>query len=140
MATLQSRLIDLRESKNMSQAELARRMQVDGSIISKIESGARKVSSEELAKLASIYEVTTDYLLGINKTPAWATEKQVTDLKDWLDDPDAMDGFSFGGTDLTEDEKAKLKMSMTQIFWDRLELDRMPMPDTKYMRKNGDDK
>lgn len=140
MATLQSRLIDLRESKNMSQAELARRMQVDGSIISKIESGARKVSSEELAKLANIYEVTTDYLLGINKTPAWATQKQVTDLKDWLDDPDAMDGFSFGGGELTEDEKAKLKMSMTQIFWDRLKLDRMPMPDERYMRKDGDDK
>lgn len=42
-----------------------------------------------------------------------------------------MDGFSFGGGELIEDKKEKLKLSMTQIFWDRLKLERMPLPHDK---------
>lgn len=128
---LAKRLLNEREKSGLSQAEVARRVGIDNSSLSRVESGSRKVSSDELSKFASLYDVTTDFLLGRNGTPAWATEAQVTDLKQWLEDPSAMDGFSFGGGELTEDEKEKLKLSMTQIFWDRLKLERMPLPHDK---------
>lgn len=137
---LANKLINEREKSGLSQSEVARRIGIDNSSLSRIESGTRKVSSDELRKFASLYGVTTDYLLNLNNTPAWATEKQVTDLKEWLDDPDANAGLSFGGAELTKEEKEKLKLSVTQIFWDRLKLERMPMPDARYMRKDGDDK
>ena len=56
-------------------------------------------------------------MLGKNETPEWANERDTTDLKKFLEDNDGT--FTYGGDDLTEDEKQKLKIAMTQIFWDR---------------------
>lgn len=64
-----SRIINLRESKDWSQTELGRRLGVDKSVMNKIESGTRKVSTEELTKLADIFDVSTDYLLGKESNP-----------------------------------------------------------------------
>lgn len=114
---LNERIIDLRESKDLTQTELAKRLNIDKSAMNKIESGTRKVSSDELSKLASIFDVTTDYLLGKNNTPKWANKKDTYDLEKFLEDNDGT--FTYGGDDLTEDEKQKLKIAMTQIFWDR---------------------
>ena len=64
MTSLPNKIIDLRESKDWSQAELARRLDVNKSVMNRIESGERKVSSDELKKLSDIFDVSTDYLLG----------------------------------------------------------------------------
>lgn len=61
---LAARIVDLREKVNMSQSELAKRLGIDKSSMNKIEKSTRKVSSEELDKIASIFNVSTDYLLG----------------------------------------------------------------------------
>jgi transcriptional regulator with XRE-family HTH domain len=114
---LNERIIDLRESKDLTQTELAKRLSIDKSAMNKIESGTRKVSADELSKLASIFDVTTDYLLGKNNTPKWANNNDTNDLKKFLEDNDGT--FTYGGDDLTEDEKQKLKIAMTQIFLDR---------------------
>ena len=42
--------------------------------MNKIENGTRKVSRDKLQKLAEVFNVTTDYLLGRNQTPEWADE------------------------------------------------------------------
>lgn len=63
MTSLPNKIIDLRESKDWSQAELARRLDVNKSVMNRIESGERKVSSDELKKLSDIFDVSTDYLL-----------------------------------------------------------------------------
>lgn len=65
---LAKKIIDLREQRDMSQAELARRMNIDKSSMNKIENGSRKVSSEELLAFSTIFDVTTDYLLGKSET------------------------------------------------------------------------
>lgn len=65
---LAKKIIDLREQSDMSQAELARRMNIDKSSMNKIENGSRKVSSEELLAFSTIFDVTTDYLLGKSET------------------------------------------------------------------------
>ncbi|WP_040536953.1 helix-turn-helix domain-containing protein [Schleiferilactobacillus shenzhenensis] len=117
---LRKRLIQLRESHDLSQSEVARRIGMDNSSLSRIESGDRKVSAEEVSKFASLYGVTTDYLLGNLNTPEWASPKDVVDLKQYLDDPEAQDAFNFEGKPLTDTEKEKLQIAITQIFWDRL--------------------
>lgn len=116
---LTKRLVDLRENSGLSQSEVARRIGIDNSSLSRIESGSRKVSAEELSKFATLYDVTTDYLVGKNNTPVWATKQDVIDLKDVLDDKDGT-SFNFGGEKLTDDENAKLNLAITQIFWDKL--------------------
>lgn len=117
------RLIDLREAAGLSQSEAARRVGIDNSSLSRIESGDRKVSAQELSKLAEVYGVTTDYLLGKNNTPKWATEKDSLDLKEVLDGT-VQPSFNFGGEDISDDDRAKLNLAITQIFWEKLEKQR----------------
>lgn len=64
MTSLPNKIINLRESKDWSQAELARRLKINKSVMNRIESGERKVSSDELEKLSDIFGVSTDFLLG----------------------------------------------------------------------------
>lgn len=61
---LAARIVNLREDIDMKQTELARRLGLDKSAMSKIESGDRKVSSDELQKISEIFDVSSDYLLG----------------------------------------------------------------------------
>lgn len=79
-----------------------------------------KVQSPQMDKIisvAKILDVTVDYLLGINETPEWATKSDTIDLKKYLENSEGT--FMYGGENLTEEEKEKLKIAMTQIFWDR---------------------
>lgn len=55
---------NLRLSKTMTQADLARRLGITKSMISAYESGTRQPSYETLVKLAAYFNVTMDYLFG----------------------------------------------------------------------------
>lgn len=79
---LAKRIIDLRESKNWTQTQLAKKMDLSKSIMSKIESGHRKITTDELKSLAEIFGVSTDYLLGIasSTTSSQTTSFDIHDL------------------------------------------------------------
>ncbi|PWG00985.1 XRE family transcriptional regulator [Levilactobacillus bambusae] len=100
---LANNIIDLRESHNMSQTELARRLEIDKSSMSKIESGNRKVSSDELKHISDIFNVSTDYLLG---KKSFAARNEPIDLGKSIDDDDLM---TFDGKPLTDDDKEIIK-------------------------------
>lgn len=57
---------ELRESKHLTQTQLAERMWVKKSIISAYETDARPPSLDMLIKYAKEFNVSTDYLLGID--------------------------------------------------------------------------
>lgn len=57
---------ELRESKHLTQAQLAERMWVKKSIISAYETDARPPSLEMLLKYAQEFHVSVDYLLGMD--------------------------------------------------------------------------
>ena len=61
-----TRIKELREVKKMTQAELANRIGIASSTISSYENNMRQPSLDMLIKLAAEFNVTTDYLLGIN--------------------------------------------------------------------------
>lgn len=58
-----SRIAALRKHANMSQAELARALQVSPSTVGMYEQGRREPSAATLVTLARIFQVSTDYLL-----------------------------------------------------------------------------
>ncbi|GEM05622.1 transcriptional regulator [Halolactibacillus miurensis] len=58
------RIIKLREKRGWSQRELSRRIDINVSVMNRIESGERPVKDQELLKLSNVLEVSTDYLLG----------------------------------------------------------------------------
>lgn len=61
------RVKNLRKQKSLTQEQLAKRLWVTKSIISAYESGIKYPSLDMLIKLSYIFNVSTDYLLGISK-------------------------------------------------------------------------
>ena len=60
---------ELRERKEMSQAELAKMLNLSPSTIGMYEQGRRQPNHETLEKLADFFHVSTDYLLGREESP-----------------------------------------------------------------------
>jgi transcriptional regulator with XRE-family HTH domain len=63
------RMKELREKAGMSQDALAQKMKLPRPAISQIESGARKIATDELIKFSQIFHVTVDDLLNPGKEP-----------------------------------------------------------------------
>lgn len=61
-------IIYLRERKGWTQRELANRVGLNTSVMNRIESGERPAKDEEIVKLATVLDTTTDFLLGRSTT------------------------------------------------------------------------
>lgn len=120
--SLANKIVNLREEGNITQSELARRLGLDKSSMSKIESGSRKVSTDELKRISEIFEVSTDYLLGNTTdrnghTPSWATNDDKKDLKRFLEEN--ANGMTYGGEGLTDEEQKQVRRVLEGLFWDK---------------------
>lgn len=120
--SLANKIVNLREERNITQSELARRLGLDKSSMSKIESGSRKVSTDELKRISEIFEVSTDYLLGNTTdrnghTPSWATNEDKKDLKRFLEEN--ANGMTYGGEGLTDEEQKQVRRVLEGLFWDK---------------------
>lgn len=63
------RIRDLREDSDLSQAYVANILHVTQATYSRFESGAINVPVDVLIKLASLYQTSVDYLLGLTNNP-----------------------------------------------------------------------
>lgn len=61
-------VIDLREAQNMTQTELAERMHLNKNVMGRIERGERPLRDNEILKMAKIFHVSTDLILGNRET------------------------------------------------------------------------
>ncbi|MBR4889436.1 MAG: helix-turn-helix transcriptional regulator [Clostridia bacterium] len=59
------RIRDLREDQDLSQAQLAKILNISQSTYSRYESGVLDVPSEVLIALSRVYKVSVDYILGL---------------------------------------------------------------------------
>lgn len=71
---------DLRKQKRMSQTELAKSAGVSQTTVTAWETGKAEPSSSAVARLADIFNVTTDYLLG--RPNKQETKKDDVELSD----------------------------------------------------------
>ena len=60
------RLREARETANLTQAQVAKRISINRTAISSYETGSRRPSYEVLVRLATLYRTSADYLLGIS--------------------------------------------------------------------------
>ena len=87
MIPLGDKLRDLRNERNLSQAQLAKRIGVTSSTIALYETGDRLPSLPRLIALSKTLGVTTDYLLGVSKQKdcyidvSGLTQKQIESLE-----------------------------------------------------------
>lgn len=84
-----ARIKKLREGKNISQKELAEELNVTDAMVSMYENNKKSPSLEVIAKLASYFNVSTDYLLGIETLDDSEMPKSVRAIaRDLFDLPD----------------------------------------------------
>jgi len=72
-----SRLKRLREERGLSQEDVADKLDISRSAVSQIENEERGVSSLELASFSKLFEVSTDYILGLEKESAVVLPKEL---------------------------------------------------------------
>lgn len=63
-ATIPARLRAAREAAGLSQGQAAKLMNMHRPTISEMEAGNRRITAEELAKLADLYDTKVSWLLG----------------------------------------------------------------------------
>lgn len=122
------RLKDLRTQKHMTQSDIGDYLHVSKVSVSGYENGTREPDQESSIKLANLFDVTLDYLYGRNETPSWAKQKDTVDLKSFLDKN--LVGAFYDGDELTEEQKDKLQIALTQIFWDQRKKERSDTDDS----------
>lgn len=74
-----NRVAELRIKNMLTQKELSEKINMNHSVLSRIETGERAIRDNELIDLASFFNVTTDYLLGRSSNPKLTSkdEKQI---------------------------------------------------------------
>lgn len=72
-------------------------------------------SMEKIIKVADYFNVPTDYILGREYTPEWASKEDVIDLKKFLEDDASM---SYGGEYMTSEEKQRVQDILTGLFFE----------------------
>lgn len=83
MPSLGQRLAALRKEKGLSQAELAKLLNMGQSTIAMYEKDKRRPDTETLKRLAEFFQVSVDYLLGLTdfrERPAYAVNPETGEL------------------------------------------------------------
>lgn len=114
-STFSERLKEIRKRRGFTQGYVAEQLGVTRPAYTAYESGKREPDFSALSKLAKIYGVSTDYLLGI-EIPSWASEKDIVDLLEMLNQNVTM---AYGGENLTVEEKQRVKDIITGLFWEK---------------------
>ncbi len=82
MYKLGERLKELRKQQGLTQVQVAERLGLSKAVISSYEVASRHPSYDILIKMAALYGVTTDYLLGLDNRRlidvSWLTPNQLT--------------------------------------------------------------
>lgn len=76
----------LREERDITQKELADKININYSVMNRIESGERPVRDSEIVKIAKVLGVSTDYILG--QTTIRNTADKISDAVE--DDPELL--------------------------------------------------
>ena len=73
----------------------------------------KQPTATNLEKLADYFHVSVDYLLGRENSRSVSDQK---DLKKFLDD-NLNYGMTYDGQNLTDEERERLKIALTQVFY-----------------------
>lgn len=105
-----ARLESLRKQSGMTQGELAKKLHTTQPSIGHWENERRNIPQDKLASIAQIFNVTTDYLLGLN-SPNKASEKS-NDLKELI----RSQFLSYGGKEISDHDLTVVETFLQAYF------------------------
>ncbi len=130
MESIGHRILRLREEKEMKQKELADLAGITEASLSRYENNKRTPNGEVISRIATALEVTTDYLLGMEKPPSifdeipipepYTDKYKVTsrDKKQYLEHMKKATEAFFMNDEFDEEDKREILDAMTEIFWE----------------------
>lgn len=71
-------------------------------------------SADKLGHLADYFSVTTDYLLGRNETPVWATDFETIELQELLRGNHSL---AYNEGEVTEEDRKAIDNMITGYYW-----------------------
>lgn len=74
---MSNRISELRQKNKLTQKELADKLNINYSVLSRIETGERSIRDDELLEIADFFNVTTDYLLGRSSNPKLSRKNEL---------------------------------------------------------------
>lgn len=104
MATFGERLKSLRKTHNYTQDELASKLYLDKSSISKYEHNKTIPENEVLRKIADLFDVTIDYLLCRTDIPSYQVIEGTLNGKRFKATVEASESYNIDGIELTSSE------------------------------------
>lgn len=134
------RLTRLRESKGLSQYEVATRLGIKRPRYNAWEQGISKPRADMVNKVAEFFEVNPNFLLGFDRenesTPEWATSKDKRDLNKYLED---MGPLFYKGIEFSEEDKAKMIGVAESIFWDAKQKNKQAYKKSRQKKKDNNE-
>jgi transcriptional regulator with XRE-family HTH domain len=109
------RIAALRDEKHMSQAELAKNLNISASTVGMWETGKRMPSPDLIKSLAKLFDVSSDYLLGITDKRHYydLSTKETTDIaeqaENMLKGIDTGAALNFYGEPMTDEQKRSMR-------------------------------
>ena len=120
--TLGGRIKALRKREHMSQAELAAKIGVSPSAIGMYEQSRRTPDNETLKEFCKIFNVTSDYLIGLTDNTDFVSYENIEreyDVSEVLDDftkkLSEQDSLMFDGQPLTQEEKEQVFQAINYV-------------------------
>lgn len=117
---LARRLKNLREEHGYYQKYVADKLGIKSNTLSGYENGTRMPDPIMLSKLADLYNVSADYLLGKDKSKNDANHKDESDiakrLKRFEAELENSDGLAFDGEPLSQEARESLLESVELLF------------------------
>ncbi|NST20279.1 helix-turn-helix transcriptional regulator [Enterococcus faecalis] len=111
---LGNKLKQLRISKNKTQQQVADYLGITRAAYSHFENNRNDPDKETLVKLAILFDVTTDFLLGRNHTPEWASKDEVIELDKILK---LNPGMTYGSEIMTDEDREQINDLIASYFW-----------------------
>lgn len=111
---LGNKLKQLRISKNKTQQQVADYLGITRAAYSHFENNRNDPDKETLVKLAILFDVTTDFLLGRNHTPEWANKDEVMELDKLLN---SNIGMTYGPEEMTAEDREQINDLIASYFW-----------------------
>lgn len=105
--SIANKIKNIRMSKNITQTKMAKMLNLDKSSMSKLENGSRLISTDELAKISDILEVSTDYLL-FGKDKKHNIDDTPIDFKEAIESEYGK-MFMYGGKEIPQEDLAVIK-------------------------------
>lgn len=114
---LNIKIKELRNQSGLTQAGLAKKLNVSQQTIGSWEVGRAEPNSDALNRLADLFNVTTDYLLGRNQTPEWAAKEDSLELDKILE---SNVGMAYGDEkEITKEDREQINDLIAGYFWSK---------------------